>query len=407
MSVPVEKVEIAFDGNQSGNFFTLDNATRGVLDNTTYTLNGSTLYDITSYVKDVQLSRGKNRQLDRFNAGHFSATLDNRNRFFDPTFAASPFYGQVVPRRNLQYSVDNVVQFYGVVDDWNLSYSPDGKSVAEVSAYDGFSQLANQTLAGGTATAQLTGDRITAILNDSGVQWPYAARNIDAGKETLQADVIPANQNVISYINLIEQTEPGMFFIDRTGDATWLERSKPIASASVPVLADDGSGIPYTSVKVVYGSELLYNQSVLTRLNGATATGNDYTSQGTYGVRTLSEDGLLMDSDAALANLAAYLVNQYKNPEFRFETMEFLLNDLSTTQKATLLNLDIGSVCKISFTPNNIAPAITKYAMVIGVGHNGDLDHHVMSLNFQTLDSAGFVLNDAVFGLLDLDTLSY
>jgi hypothetical protein len=403
-----ELVELGFDENGPGNWFILDNPTRGLLDGSTYVLSGATYYDVTQYVTSISMTRGKNRELDRFNAGNFSATFRNRNRYFDPTYINSPFYGQIVPRRAMRYSVDGVVQFSGVVDDWDLSYTIDGDNQAVVQAYDAFTKLANQTLTGGTATVELSGTRIGKILDDPKVNWGFAGRNIDAGNETLQADVIASTQDVLSYINIIENTEPGLFFIDRAGNATWKQRNSSYTTSNVPVIADDGSGIPYVGIQVVYGSELLYNQASLTRLNGATAIGNEYTSQAAYGVRNITQTGLLHSTDSALANLAALTVNQYKNPEFRFEQIDFALHDLSVANRATLLNLEIGSVVRIQFTPNQLPPAISKYAQVIGVSHSADFgNRHVMSLKFQTLDVATFILNDAVFGLLDLDILGY
>jgi hypothetical protein len=41
--------------------------------------------EVTSYVRSVTTSRGKSRELDRFDAGQFSVVLDNRTRLFDPT----------------------------------------------------------------------------------------------------------------------------------------------------------------------------------------------------------------------------------------------------------------------------------------------------------------------------------
>ena len=153
---------------------------------------------------------------------------------------------------------------------------------------------------------------------------------------------------------------------------------------------------------------MLYNQAIFSRLNGGTATANDYTSQTAYGVRASTETGLLHSSDSALANLAALYVNTYKTPEFRFEQIDFPLMSMNATNRATLLNLDIGSLVQIAFKPNNIAPAINKYAQVIGVKHETDYStKHIMSLLFQTIDIAVFVLDSPVFGLLDSNILSY
>jgi hypothetical protein len=288
-----------------------------------------------------------------------------------------------------------------------MEYSPDGNSTAAASAYDGFLKLSQQQLAGGTATSQLSGARINAVLSDSNVQWSATQRAIDAGQQMLQADVIKPNQDVSGYIALIEQTEPGMFFIGKSGYATWQDRSHVPATGSITTLADDGSGVPYSAVHVVYGSELLYNQVTVSRLNGGTATTTNGDSQTAYGVRALSQTGLLMNNDADVTNLAQWLVNQYDNPEFRFESVEIILNDLTDAQQASVLGLEIGDTCNIVFTPNKIAPAITKTCTVLGVSHSIGIDSHKIMLKFKTLENSIFVLDDAVYGLLDLNSLSY
>jgi hypothetical protein len=407
MAMPVETVELGFDENQPGNWFVLDNPVRGVLDNTTYVLSAAGFYDVTAFADHITLTRGKSRELDRFNAGHLTVGFNNVNRYFDPTWTSSPFYGQIVPRRAIRYKVDGKVQFTGEVDDWNLSYQPDGNSDAEVSGYDAFSSLSKQALTGGTATSQLSGARINAVLDDSGVNWGYSGRKIDAGQEVLQADVIPARQDVLGYINTIEATEPGIFFIGKDGSANFRDRSTNTAAGYSLTLADDGTGIKYSAVTVIYGSELLYNQSQLTRLNGGTATGNDTASQATYGIRTYSATGLLHNSDLAMGTLAAYLVNQYNQPEYRFDAVEVIVSDLNTVDRGKVLDLEIGSICKIIFTPNNTPPAILKYGRVIGLSHNVTLSEHRMTINFQTLDTASLVLDDTVFGLLDYNKLGY
>lgn len=407
MAVPTRKVELGFDETAPGDFFQLDSSVRGLLDNTVYVLSGAGYKDVTEYVTNIAISRGKNRQLDRFNAGRVSVGFNNRNRYFDPTYASSPYYGQIVPRRDIRVTKNGIMQFVGVVDDWNLEYSPDGTSTAETTGYDGFAILAKQTLTGGTATSQLSGARINAVLSDAGVNWSPSARAIDAGQETLQADVIPVAQDVIGYINTIEQTEPGIFFIDKNGKAVFKDRASQVASSGATILADDGTGISYSSIKVNYGSELLYNQAEISRLNGGTAIGNDYTSQASYGIRTYSATGLLHNTDAALANLAAYLVNQYSQPEFRFDEVEIDLTRLNTADQNTILGLEIGSVCRIKFTPNGISPAISKYAEIIAINESSSLTQDIVTLGFQTLDLGLFILDDSAFGLLDYNSIGY
>lgn len=405
----VEKVELGFDENGPGNFFILDDAVNGVLDNPTYVLGGGTFfYDVSAYVQQISVNRGKSRALDRYQAGHVTVQFNNRNRYFDPTYTASPFYGQIVPRRDMRVWANGVIVFYGTVDDWNLDYAPNGDSTASVSAYDGFAFLAGQTLTAATNTVQLSGARVAAVLNDAGVNWPTAQRSLDAGVETLQADTVTPADNALQYLQLIESTEPGELFVGKDGSLVFQDRNHVFPSTSVPTLSDDATGIRYSSVRVIYGSELLYTQAEVSRKGSSTIVqANDLTAQSDYGVRTLSEDGLLHNSDAALVNLATYLVGQYAQPEYRFDQVEIILSQLGSTDAATILGLELGSVVKVLFTPNGIAPAISKYARVISVAHQASLVEHRVVLGLGTLNATLFQLDDVAFGILDSGTLAF
>lgn len=405
----VEKVELGFDQNGPGNFFILDDTTNGVLDNASYVLGGgSFFYDVSAYVQQINVSRGKSRALDRYQAGHVTVQFNNRNRYFDPTYTASPFYGQIVPRRDMRVWANGVIVFYGTVDDWNLDYAPNGDSSATVSAYDGFAFLAQQTLTAATNSVELSGTRVGKVLDDAGVAWPSAQRTIDAGVETLQGDAVTPADNALQYLQLIETTEPGELFIGKDGNLVFQDRNHVFPSTSVPTLSDNGTGITYSSVRVVYGSELLFTQSEVSRKGSSTIVqANDLTAQSDYGVRTISEDGLLHNTDAALAQLATYLVGQYAQPEYRFDQVELILSQLGTTDQATILGLELGSVVKVQFTPNGIAPAISKYARVISVAHTASLVEHRVVLGLGTLNATLFQLDDAAFGILDTGTLAF
>jgi hypothetical protein len=355
----------------------------------------------------VSINRGKNRELDRFNAGNATIEFNNQNRFFDPTNTSSPFFGQIVPRREVRVTAGTVVQFYGLVDDWNLVYHISGLSDASLTAFDGFSALASQTITAGTATSQLSGARINAVLSDPGVNWSATARNIDAGGQTLQADVITTGTNVLQYINTIEQSEPGIFFVDKSGRATFKDRNSIFPTSGAVVLSDDGSGIPYADIKVNYGSELLFNQAELSRLNGGSAIADDLLSQQSYGIKTFGADGLLMDTDAALGQLAIYYVSLYANPEYRFESISVLMSKLSEAQQNEILGLEIGSICRIKFQPNKVGAVIDKYAQIIGIQNQMSIADHRVSLSFQTIESGYFVLDDPAFGLLDYNLLGF
>lgn len=405
----VEKVELGFDENGPGNFFILDDPVAGVLDNPSSVLGGgSFFYDVSAYVQQINVSRGKSRALDRYQAGNVSVTFNNRNRYFDPTFTASPFYGQIVPRRDIRVWANDAIVFYGTVDDWNLDYSPSGDSTATCAAYDGFAFLAQQTLTAGTNPVELSGARVNRVLDDAGVAWPAAQRSIDAGNETLQGDEVSPADNALTYLQTIESSEPGELFIGKDGSLVFQDRNRAFSSDIVPTLSDDSSGIKYSNVRVVYGSELLFTQSELTRKGSSTIVqANDLTAQAEYGVRTLSLADLLQNTDEALGVLATYYVSQYAQPEYRFDQVEIILSQLATVDQTKILALELGSVVKVVFTPNGVAPAIEKYARVISVAHTASLVEHRVVLGLGTLNATLFQLDDVAFGILDTGTLAF
>jgi len=408
MPVPNTTVEIGFDlSSLGGPFFTLDDAVQGVLDNTSFTLGGTLFYDVSQFLLGVQVNRGKSRELDRFNAGQTSVLLDNRARTFDPLYTSSPYYGQIVPHREIRVKSNGSAVFYGVVDDWNLDYSPTGDNTASAFASDGFTLLATQSLTAHTAISQLTGARVNAVLNRSEVDWPASTRNVETGAATLQADVVDEGTNVLEYLQIVEKSEPGSVFIGKDGYFNFQQRTQDISSTAVKVFADDGTGINFNNLQVVYGSEQLYNKIVVTRLNGTAQTVNDTDSQNQYGISTLDQDGLLLNTDTASAELAAYLLSRYSEPEYRFEALEIELANLNTAQQNDVLSLELTDVVRVKFRPNNIGSSIDQYALITGIQHRTNSISHTVTIGLSTLDYANFILNDNVFGILDTSNLGF
>jgi hypothetical protein len=360
-------------------------------------------------VTNIGINRGKSRDLDRYQSGSARVVFDNRNRYFDPTYTASPYYGQIVPRRDIRIYADNVLIFVGTVDDWNLDYAPNGESTASVSASDAFAFFAQQSMVTTTSTARKSGSAIGNILQSPGVAWgttPDVA-SIDTGIETIQARSYTPNDNALAQMQLIETTEHGELFLSRDGKVKFYDRQHAYPSYGVALLADDGTGFKYSSVRVSYGSELLYTQTELQREGSSTIVqANDLTAQATYGIRTLSLSDTLFDSDDAMANMATYLVGIYAEPEYRFEAVELDLANIDAGA-LFLLYAELGNVVQVKFTPNGVGSAINKFCRIISLNHQADNFTHKLTIGLGTLDTTLFQLDDAVFGILDTGTLAF
>jgi hypothetical protein len=407
MAIPRPSVQIGFDlVGANANLLTLDNPVKGKLDTPAYPLGGQIFYDVTDKVKSIATRRGKNRQLDEFDGGLANVVFDNNDRTFDPEYVNSPYYGQIIPKRAIRiFSGGNPV-FQGVIDDWNLNYDPGGFSEASAAASDVFTLFNTQTLPAGTATAQKSGQRVNAILDLPDVNWSTQEREIETGLTSLGADVYEQDTNVLEYLRTVARSEPGNLFISKDGKVVFTDRNAAPTSGEV-TLSDDGTGIPYQGMKVVYGSELLYNEIVIGSLAAGTVVARDTASIADYGVLNLTQTGLLMSDPTYVQNLAIYYASKYSQPEYRFESVDIVIDELSDAQQQAILGLEIADFVTIKFTPNGIAPAIEKIAEIIRIDDDITPDSHVVSLGFATLDYFLLVLDDPEFGKLDRGALAF
>jgi len=387
-------------------YFRLNDPIKGKLNNTSYRLAGPIFYDITNKVTSVNVTRGKNRQLERYNAGQAAITLNNEDRTFDPLNTDSIFYGNIIPRRQIRIRTGGFDQFVGLVEDWNFDYDVSGKSNASIVASDGFTLFAQQSLTAGTATAQTTGERIETILSQPSVAWPLTQRSIDTGTNTVGADVWSSDDNALTYLQSVESSEQGQLFISRDGYVRFVNGAvTPTSSVTTPLFSDAGDGIPYSGAAVSYGTELLFNNAKVVYPAG-TAVANNVDSQNLYGITTTTVDTLLSTTGAA-ENLALFWVSKYGDPEYRFESVDVALDGLTGAQKNQVLQFELGDVVRIKFTPNRVGAAIDRYGQIIGIKHNVGVDRHTITFGLGSLQYAFLVLDDTGFGILDENALAF
>lgn len=399
------KVEVGFELTVGDTpYFRLDDPVKGKLDNVSYRLAGPIWIDISDKVAAIAIKRGKNRELDRYSAASVAVSLHNEDRTFDPLNEDSPYVGNIIPRRSIRVSTSGYTQFTGVIEDWNLTYDVSGKSDALIQAADAFTLLAQQTLTPGTATAQLTGARVNAVLSQPTVAWPLAQRNIDTGNSQLGADVFEGN--VLSYLQEVESSEQGQLFMAKNGDIRFINGAVTVTSELSTVLfADDGTGVPYTNAAVNYGTELLFNQVEASSPAG-TAIANNTASQDKYGITQATVNTLLALYQQT-EDLANFWVNKYGEPEYRFENLTVNLNSLTGDDQIGVLGLELGDIIQIKFTPNGVGSPIQRYGQIINIDHGIGPDRHDITFGVGSLQYSFLVLDDTGFGLLDQNALAF
>ena len=402
------RAQIAFDLSLTSgvNFFTLDDADKGVLDNTSYVLGGDVLTDVTQYVRDISVKRGRSRTLEKFTAGQANLSLDNRTRTFDPTYASGPYYTQILPRKQLVIDNDGEEIFTGFIEDWNFSYPNNGfDAVAEISASDGFSILAQQTLSAGTATAQLSGARVSAELDAVG--WSTVKRDIGVGQSTLDADRIAANTNVLQYLQTVETSEFGALFMDRAGAVAFRDRAE--LQAFTTGITFSLGGIPYRDIAVVWGTEEMKNSVSITYTSGGsvagTATADDFTAQAAYGIMDASY-ATILSSPVEASALASWLIGIYAQPQYRVDSLTVSLEAITAAQKASVLDLELGDVVRVEFTPSGIGSVVSQVVSIDQIAHEILADRHDVTFTLSEAFAA-FILDDATYGVLNDDILGF
>lgn len=398
------KVELGFtESGASAPFFTLDDPVLGLLDSPLGVLGGAeVLVDVTPYVRAFAITRGKSRELDRYGAGQASVTFNNADRTFDPTYALSPFFGQVAPRRQIRISVDNIVQFEGTIDDWNIDYEAGGNSVATAQAFDGIANLANLETEALTLTEGFTDSQITEVLDN--INWPTAKRDIDVSTALMAGQTVADGTNALGLLQLLTDSEPGDIFISKTGSVKFVNRNQPFTSGGV-ILSDDGSQISYTAIRVIFGSELLFNAWTIKNLTTETIVKSD-DSISLYGERDQTRQTVLKET-ADLTTLGNFLLNRYDEPEYRFESLSINLKTISGTQRDDLLNLELGDIVKVEFTPAGIPPSIDRYGKVIRLSNSFANNEEIMEIGLEAVTGNLLVLDDPEFGKLDLGLLGW
>jgi hypothetical protein len=414
MPAPVVKIELGADlGTRDADTFTLDDPVKGLLDNTLYTLGGTRFFDITDRLVSATTQRGKSVSLDRIDAGNSNIVLDNADRLFDPLFESGFYFGNLVPGREVKISCNGFDVIHTFIDDIDIAYEPGSRSVVSIQGVDGLSDLTINNLPEVFPDVELSGARVTRILDLPEVAWPIDDRIIAEGSSLLSDTDIAEGTQTISYLQLIATSEAGEVFVSKDNKFVFKGRNTPPNLPDL-IFTDEASipgytVIPFADLGVVFGSEELYNRIVITndQIFPDQAIAEDSASQAAYGPRSYTVDGLLNNDPDELEYLADFLLARFKEPQYRFSSLSVVMDILSEGQQDEVLDLEIGDIVQVKFTPSGIPPAIEQYVRIIGISHDWQNNEKRINLALERLDFSLFVLDSPVLGILDEDRLSF
>ena len=403
--------------------FILDDATAGVLNNTTYVLDGSTNFaDVTDGIDSIMVKRGRRDQGDQFSAGTMSFNMLDTTGIFNPFDTLSPYYDPttaqpgLAPMRKVQlarYNNINVKEylFKGYIVNFDYNFALGGLDTVTVYCADDFYLLAQTYLAEFNVSEELSSTRLTAILDRPEVAFPAGQRNISTGTQTLggaSAFTITEGTNVLEYCNQINTAEQGRLFMARDGDLTFEPRIGATLSGSVADFHDDGTNIPYDAVGISFEADQVVNRAAVAILGNTTQqVADDAASQAKYFIQTASITGSLLHNNTAALALANYLLEP--EPEARYTSLGTNLNKLTTAQRDAVAIIDIGDTITIekTFASGAGTTELAQELAVEGVEHTITVSngHSVMYFTSPTVVVYELILNDAVFGIINADNV--
>jgi len=395
--------------------FTLDDAVKGLL-GTGQLADADDSIDISSIILRSSVRRGRNRILNKFEAGTATVEIKDDTGDWNPANTAGPYYGKLVPLRKIRIFADyEGIRYYlfsGFITSYDTQFALGTDEVSRVilQCVDGFRLLNNAAISTvpDTAAGQLSGTRINKLLDV--VSWPTSQRDINAGDSTMQADPGTADRTVLEAIQTVENSEFGGFFVDAEGNATFYSRTTVSQYAdSTPVLfSDDGTEIGYGQIDLAFDDTLIVNNVSVQRLNGTNQIVSDQTSIDNYFIHSGARTGILVQTDQEALDQATMILESRKDATLRIDSMTLnLVDDGQVARNIAGINLEIFDLVNVTKAMPG-STSITKELFVQGLQH--DITRTTFTTKILTSEPIiqAFILDSSTQGLLDVaGVLSY
>jgi len=372
----------------------------------------SDVVDVSNIAYQVSTRRGRNRILNRFEAGTATVILLDENGDWNPENTSSPYYGKLLPLRKIRIwadyddggGVDRYYLFSGYIISYDNTFrvGVDNLQTVTLQCVDAFRLFSTVTIdsVAGAPAGQLSGARIDALLDE--VSYPNSMRVVNAGDSTLQADP-GTDRDLLTALQTVADSELGAFYIDNEGNATFLSRSTVAQEAdqTATVFTDTGTDLPYANVDFAYDDTQIFNEVTVQRAGGTAQTVTDTTSIETYFIHSGSRTGILVESDSESLDMAKMILQAKKDAVFRIDSITLNLKDESDPALISAgLDLDIFDLINVSKTVPG-PTTVNLELFVQGVQH--DISNKVWQTRMLTAEPLiqAFILDSSTQGVLD------
>jgi hypothetical protein len=339
--------------------------------------------DVTSYVRGMEIDRGVNDDWDLVASGSASVTLSNLDRRFDPFNTTGPYYGNLLPRRQIRIRATHGVTTYdvfrGFVDGWPPTWTDAGyDSTVTLSCFDALDLLGSAPMPPVWASRYINdlgaehfwkmddpivGSGTVVNFTDSGTRaTPIASSNIIYQTGSL-ASGIPdtcagSANNVTAGATVVLPVAWGAY--GNFSFTTWTRNNQVSANGSVVILATNGLGFEMAQITAVgsqigqyrfrirtttLGYEWFSTAKSLTEPHHVVFTYNSSTGQGLVYI-----DGL---PEAPTRNSFATLFGGFTNEQIALATGEYqhvatFSKTLTPTEASTIYQYSLNQLSETS-----------------------------------------------------------
>jgi len=373
-----------------------------------------TFTDVSTYVRNIEVNRGRQHALDDFQTGTCSVVLDNTDDRFNPLNTSSPYYNsttgetKVKPFKKIRVSAvyDSTTYrlFTGFITGYPESFGGQGvDATVRVQAVDLFKLLNLNTIGSrgwilGNSSRSLVGSarlgyadeqelssaRINRLLDAFGI--PTADRTISTGDLQVQAGV-SVDTNLLTALKQVEEAEQGQFFIGANGNAIFRDRNfkRTQQFASNATFGNGVGELPFSDVITNFDESRIINIVSVTREGGTEQLLQNNDSIDEFRAWSNSLTGTLNINDTDALDIATQRLAQFENTSPRVEGL--VINPLGNTSLWTqTLGRELGD--KITVKVPTPASTTMEFGVHIeSIRHSIDANNQTWSWNIST--SAG------------------
>lgn len=219
-------------------------------------------------------------------------------------------------------------------------------------------------------------DRMAQLIGRSAFPTTFTDLDADSGSTYIQPLGSKGSSfNLLDYLQLIQDTEGGQFFISSSGDARLITKAFGEGSpynTSQATFGIGGGEYPYEEAVPVDDDTMLWNQVEITTVGGGSVVSNDPTSITRYFLSEYpSGRGLLFNNDiTAMTARANALVARYKDPKTRLNVMRVFPGEDPAIWKL-IFTLDIWSRITVKvLNPGAPGTPQSYVAQIVGIDHD-------------------------------------